>query len=414
MDSDLEKFTKCDIFTPDNISLIMSSKLKKNGNLLEPAVGDGNLLKHLNIDNYENIDVYELKKIYLEKIQNNTKIKKFNLDFLKTKISKKYDNIILNPPYIKMQDLSEEYRAHIKNTFDTLRDGIVDIYYAFIIKCINLLKNDGIMVSITPNSYLYNKSSFKLRKYLFDNKLIKEIIDYNDKKVFKGVSVYCCITIFTKCDKTNLIYNDKEIKYDDITKNYSLFNFNNNTSNTLSQICKIKNGIATLRDKIYIHNNKLFDEPCWEKITNGPNDKYIIYPYNNGKIIDENEFKKTNPKTYNYLSENKDELLKRDKGKKTYASWYAYGRTQSIKYSNKLCLYIPCFLDPLNIDKNIFTKSSILHQSCLCIEPNDEKDLEYIKMSIIKNKKFIEENSSKRSGGWVSLSSRILNQIELD
>lgn len=414
MDSDLEKFTKCDIFTPDNISLIMSSKLKKNGNLLEPSVGDGNLLKHLNIDNYENIDVYELKKIYLEKIQNNTKIKKFNLDFLKTKISKKYDNIILNPPYIKMQDLSEEYRAYIKHTFDTLRDGIVDIYYAFIIKCIDLLKNDGIMVSITPNSYLYNKSSFKLRKYLFDNKLIKEIIDYNDKKVFKGVSVYCCITIFTKCDKTNLIYNDKEIKYDDITKNYSLFNFNNNTSNTLSQICKIKNGIATLRDKIYIHNNKLFDEPCWEKITNGPNDKYIIYPYNNGKIIDENEFKRTNPKTYNYLSENKDELLKRDKGKKTYASWYAYGRTQSIKYSNKLCLYIPCFLDPLNIDKNIFAKSSILHQSCLCIEPNDEKDLEYIKMSIIKNKKFIEENSSKRSGGWVSLSSRILNQIELD
>ena len=45
MDSDLEKFTKCDIFTPDNISLIMSSKLKKNGNLLEPSVGDGNLLK---------------------------------------------------------------------------------------------------------------------------------------------------------------------------------------------------------------------------------------------------------------------------------------------------------------------------------------------------------------------------------
>ena len=107
MDSDLEKFTKCDIFTPDNISLIMSSKLKKNGNLLEPSVGDGNLLKHLNIDNYENIDVYELKKIYLEKIQNNTKIKKFNLDFLKTKISKKYDNIILNPPYINMKDLSE-------------------------------------------------------------------------------------------------------------------------------------------------------------------------------------------------------------------------------------------------------------------------------------------------------------------
>lgn len=29
METDLEKFIKCDIFTPDNISEIMASKLKK-------------------------------------------------------------------------------------------------------------------------------------------------------------------------------------------------------------------------------------------------------------------------------------------------------------------------------------------------------------------------------------------------
>lgn len=170
LDKDLQKFIKCDVFTPDDISKIMASKLKKCGNLLEPSVGVGNLLKYINLENYSSIDVYELKKEYLSIIPNNTKLNMYNCDFIMKDINESYDNIIMNPPYIKMQDLSIHYRKYLKTTFDLLKDGIIDIYYAFIIKCIQLLKNDGVMVAITPNSYLYNKSSLKLRKYLFDNK----------------------------------------------------------------------------------------------------------------------------------------------------------------------------------------------------------------------------------------------------
>ncbi len=31
----------------------------------------------------------------------------------------------------------------------------------------------------------------------------------------------------------------------------------------LGDICNIKNGIATLRDKIYIHKERKYEEPCW-------------------------------------------------------------------------------------------------------------------------------------------------------
>ncbi len=141
------------------------------------------------------------------------------------------------------------------------------------------------MVAITPNTYLFNKSSAKLRMYLFENKYIEEIIDFKDKKVFNNASVYCCITIFTKTQKDILIYNNKEILYKDINKNYSLFDFNNNNNNILKNICKITNGIATLRDKIFIHPIKLYNETCWKDITNGSECKSIIYPYYNGKII---------------------------------------------------------------------------------------------------------------------------------
>jgi len=217
---ELNNFTKCDIFTPDLISNMMATKLLNYGKLLEPCVGTGNLLKYICVENYDKIDTYEIKSQYINQIADNVKINKFICDFLKTQIDETYDNIILNPPYIKIQDLPIEYRNFINSNYDLLNGGAIDIYYAFIIKCLSLLNENGVMVSITPNSFLYNKSSLNLRKYLFDNRLIKEIIDFKEKKVFNDASVYCCITIFDKTPKTNLIYNGENILYENIVKNY--------------------------------------------------------------------------------------------------------------------------------------------------------------------------------------------------
>lgn len=332
--------------------------------------------------------------------------------FLKKKIDETYDNIILNPPYIKIQDLPIKYRKFITTNYDLLNKGSFDIYYAFIIKCLTLLNDNGVMVSITPNSYLYNKSAYDLRKYLFENKFINEIIDFKEQKIFNNAFVYCCITIFDKSHKTNLIYNGYNISYENIIINYSLFNFNLN-QNTLKNICKIRNGIATLRDKIFIKQNMLFNEPCWKQITNGPNINYIIYPYENEKIIAEDKFKSENPLTYQYLLENKKELSKRDYGNKIYPSWYAYGRSQSIRYLNKKCIYIPCFLEPTTIPFNLFEHENILHSSCLCLEPNNEDNIELIKNIIISNIDYINDNSSKRSAGWINISSSVLYNLPL-
>lgn len=413
MDNELLDFVKCDIFTPDKISKIMASKLGcLGGNLLEPSVGTGDLLKFIDLELFENVDVYELKEEHLNKITN-AKINKYNVDFLKAETNK-YDSIILNPPYIRVQDLSIQYRKFIKNRFSELNTGLVDIYYAFLLKCINSLKETGKMVSITPNSYLYNKSAFSLRKYLFQNYLIEEIIDFNSEKVFKNASVYCCITVFSKTKKEYLLYNDKKINYSDIHINYSLFNNTLSSKKSLQNMCKISNGIATLRDGIYIHEKKLFNEPCWENITNGNENKFIIYPYNNGGIVKENIFKLNNPLTYEYLLKHKEELSKRDKGHKKYPEWYAFGRTQSINKKKQKCIYIPCFINPNEIKTVLSVRENILHHGCLCIEPNNQDDIKLIIQAIINNIDFIAHNSSKRSGGWINISSRILYQISIN
>jgi len=418
IDKSLLSFDKCDVFTPDNISSKMASYLMGDGNLLDPAVGDGQLLKFIG-NNYTNIDIYDIKNNYLDKCTTHpahTTVNKHLTDFIKTDITTLYKNIILNPPYIRFQDLSVNYRNYIKQTWPILNKGNIDIYYAFLLKCLNLLADDGVMVSITPNSYIYNKSATELRKYFIENKLIKEIIDYKSEKVFDSVSTYCCITIFTKEPKEYLLYNSEEIRYSTINnKDYNIFVTTNSDTKVLSQICNVKNGIATLRDKIFVHAEKKYDEPCWTTITNSYKDMWVIYPYSTeGVIMAESTFKQENPLTYAYLEENKEELAKRDKGHKVYAEWYAFGRTQSlIKPKSKKVIYVSTLSNPDNIQYNL--DDSKLHIGSLCIElRTTDYTLEQVKTILENNKSFIIQNTSKRAGGWLNMSSRILKQIPIE
>lgn len=400
-------FTKFDIFTPKDIADVMHSKLTKSGSLLEPSVGKGDLLK-TDLTFYQEIDVYEIKKDYLDFIT--APVNKFQEDFLKAPW-KLYDNIIMNPPYIKIQDLSDEYRSFLKSAFGIT--GMVDIYYAFIIKCISQLKSNGVMVMITPNSYLYNKSALVIRKILIQNNLIDEIIDFKSKKVFPNASVYCCITVINKKEKKFFTYNDNRINYCDIISGCNIFDKGIFVStNTIKDICKISNGIATLRDKIYIHKEKLFDEPCWHPITDSRNIKYIIYPYYNGKIIQEDVFKTANPNTYVFLVSKKEELAKRDNGNKKYPIWYAYGRSQALTVSSaESVLFIPA----LNNSKDFFMNKTnpMLFYKCLCVVPNNDGDVEKIEKNIKDNIDFIETNSSKRGSDWFTVSTKTLNAIRL-
>jgi tRNA1(Val) A37 N6-methylase TrmN6 len=116
----LETITKSDIFTPDVTSQRMANELLSFGTLLDPCVGTGNLLKFVNYAKYDKIDVYEIKNEYLNQINDKINLNKFNCDFLKKQIDEVYDNIIVNPPYIKIQDLPVEYRQFINTNYELM------------------------------------------------------------------------------------------------------------------------------------------------------------------------------------------------------------------------------------------------------------------------------------------------------
>jgi hypothetical protein len=60
----LQNYDRCDIFTPDDISKLMATKLMElistPRTLLEPSVGTGNLLKYIPLYLYEVIDVFDI------------------------------------------------------------------------------------------------------------------------------------------------------------------------------------------------------------------------------------------------------------------------------------------------------------------------------------------------------------------
>jgi len=418
----LQNYDRCDIFTPDDISKLMATKLTElvasPRTLLEPSVGTGNLLKYIPLDLYEAIDVFDIKAEYMASIAPRPNLNKRATDFLKYAPNPptKYSSIILNPPYIKIQELPTEYTQFIRQTWPIFKAGNIDLYYVFLMKCIDLLEDNGAMVAITPNTYLHNKSSTNFRKYLFENRFIKEIIDFKDRKVFGDAAVYCCITVITKAPKATLTYNDQSIAYDALlSKENRLhllhYDATPNTK-TLGDICNIYNGIATLRDNIFIHPIKLYDELCWKKVITAKKDKFAIFPYESGSVIPEGAFKAQNPQTYAFLMENKSELAKRDCGRVVYPEWYSYGRTQSLNISKKeRVIYMPVFFEPKGLTFRV--EAPALHMSCLCIEPARTEDIDFIIDTIKNNMDYIKKNSSVKNNGWINVSSTILKTVPI-
>ncbi len=105
-----------------------------------------------------------------------------------------FDIIIGNPPYGAKLDVAQ--KKFIKDNYDTA-EGRFDTYHTFIELGMKLLKPNGYLGYITPNTYLIlEEGTVKLRKYLFDNYTALNFVElYN---VFPNAVVEPIISIYYK------------------------------------------------------------------------------------------------------------------------------------------------------------------------------------------------------------------------
>jgi len=109
-----------------------------------------------------------------------------------------FDIVIANPPYILIQNLKLDksiYRRLVSSFY--CAQYKVDTYHLFFELGIRLLKSNGIISFITPNAFLRNKHTSKLREIIVKNTYIHDLILFY-VKVFEDPSVDNIVIICQK------------------------------------------------------------------------------------------------------------------------------------------------------------------------------------------------------------------------
>ena len=308
-----------------------------------------------------------------------------------------FDAIVGNPPYVTSAKMSDETRA-LLNNWKVCSSGKADLYIPFFQIAIELLNDDGILGYITVSNFYRSLNGKALREYFAEHKLNLTIVDFGGDQVFKGCSTYTCL-FFADRKKEGIVRYVKtkssilqdvrsihfiEATYDDLdsTKGWiikdrtidEILRQIEDVGTSLDKVIAISNGIATLKNEIYVLN--VVDEteqvlihefdgvryPIEREIcrpvikpsamdVNTPIEEqmgWIIYPYRvQGRraiCFDEKLMLEHYPNAYNYLKDVRDILAKRDKGKRKYEQWYSYGRSQAINMPG-FRLFMPYIAD---------------------------------------------------------------------
>lgn len=308
---------------------------------------------------------------------------------------KKFDAIIGNPPYIRVQNMvhySESEYQYLKSDiseFETAKAELLDKYYLFLERGLELLDSGGRLGYIIPHKFMLIKAGTVLRKMLSEKRCVETIIHFGTEQVFKGKSTYTCLLFLEKTNhkkfkigfvkNLNEYYATNQVELQEYPIEYLsttpwsflseeivlLLDQVKDKCQTLEEISDIFVGLQTSADMIYIikaqkEGNGLtyfvdckgkeqcvetdILKPCiydiqLEKYADIKPNMMIIFPYHmvNGKPIlySLDEMKASFPKTLAYLEGYKEDLEKRSLSRRTEGNWYQFGRSQSIKRFSK-------------------------------------------------------------------------------
>lgn len=342
-----------------------------------------------------------------------------------------FDIIVGNPPYVGVSKMDDDTRTLMK-LWKVSSTGKPDLYIPFFEIGMENLNPTGILGYITVNTFYKSLNGRAVRDYFSSNEFDLTIIDFGGEQLFKNRSTYTCICIIGK-DKNNKIKyikslsdninnikpkNFVSIPYSELDDFKGWYLVKNNITNLITKIEKtgislgdkfvIRNGFATLRNKVYVFKPTcesdnyfhLLKDKVEYKIEKGicrnaikPNIlkseteingklEKIIFPYKTIdigsdlfdvkkttiKALSEMELESTYPNAYQYLLSQKKILSLRDKGKKEYEAWFAFGRNQALTLNGyKLLLpYItsaPCFVFTDNKELLFYNGFAIFSES---------------------------------------------------
>ena len=286
--------------------LVIDKNVQK---VIDPCCGDGNLLvsaynkiKKLN-PNFVHNDV--LKKLYgfeidlnlqklasfkllakkLLEINTDTFVNIFNEDLMNT-ANETYDIILMNPPFLRHEDLSKEKKNYYLNHLENIskKKSFIrnasqpNLYFFFIEKAISMLKSEGKAAIILMTKFLNNKDGQYLKEFLIDK--IETILCYPPNFFGDFVVTTCIIILKKKSSKKCISFlkiNNTQL-FSDISYINSLLN---KSGNELNKDFSLVN----------VLRNNLSSQENWRIFFSDPESKYRKFLNLNFLVPINNHFK---------------------------------------------------------------------------------------------------------------------------
>lgn len=368
-------------------------------------------------------------KVNLNKVANEYNLFDVNFDIvtgdsiLVKKYNKKMDFVLGNPPYVRVHNFGESYDEF--KGFHFSQGGMTDLYLVFYEIGINMLNKKGKLSYIAPSSFFTSLAGSNFREWIVTSKKVKKICDLKHFQPFNATTYTAIVNIDNEHTDDSIDYYEYEpdkkmpflvehlsskeyningnfyfSKKEMLTKLYEILNFF-----TIDSTISVKNGFATLADKVFIGNFN-FESNHMINILKISTSKWAkcIYPYDcNGKLISLEELMK-DKKLYEYLINHKNELCKRDSNEKS--SWYGFGRTQAIADVQKNRIAVnSLFRNKNDVKINFLPKGTGAYSGLYILS---DFSLEKISEALINNDfiNYISLLGKYKSGGYYTCSSK--------
>ncbi|MCX8000669.1 MAG: Eco57I restriction-modification methylase domain-containing protein, partial [Leptospiraceae bacterium] len=321
----------------------------------------------------------------------------------------KFDVIIGNPPYVKIQTLTESQAdvvPYLKRKYFSAQSGNIDIYVVFLEKILSLVKPNGLTGYILPHKFFQADMGANIRRLIAEKKAVVKILNFGHIQIFKNATTYTCLFFmsgspneafrYAKVEGEKLQIPLSEIQYDEISSEklfLEKWNFHTDKRadllEKLSQMPlklkaitrKIFQGLATSADKIYVlkktkntietaevltlYSQSLEREIQIEKgllkpFLLGKDVKryeppiylaYVIFPYrieNDKAELMERDFIQTHfPLGWQYLLESQKQLKNQERGR-FKESWWQFSRPQNLTEFETIKIMSPDISDKCN------------------------------------------------------------------
>ncbi|MDA3885336.1 MAG: Eco57I restriction-modification methylase domain-containing protein [Candidatus Delongbacteria bacterium] len=337
----MEEMELGQVFTPENLARFMikliSDSITENSRILDPCIGPNTFFKLLEKKCYmKGIEIDKsLVDSHVTKFYNEKNRELITGSFFELPTTEKFNFIIENPPYVRQELLMNNLNAK-KIIRKTISSSIATIpsqsnlYVYFLLKSIMHLENNGVMIAVIYDSWLYSNFGVFLKEAFMKFGYLERIFHFKEN-VFDGVNIGATVIKFIKSNQKNSPISyykfdtvldlekknslEKEL-YRINQKDFLLHSFNNKSvvnekSNFFTNLKSIstesiKRGTSGIVNKYFIFSSKTYKESV-PLIKNVINIKTFRVDDNKSYILSIND--SISQSTYSYIEMIKQEVL---------------------------------------------------------------------------------------------------------